>query len=97
MGELGEVCRTESLFEFRKVVASERVGAEGIVDGEHEAIDADDVQGAAERGLGEVAAGGEMDVGLEVGSNRLAQFGGVGEGFRGAGEGPWGASRPCGR
>ena len=62
MGKLGQVFGTEELFEFRKVVAALRCGAERVVDGKHEAINADDVDGALQWGPREVAAGCQVDV-----------------------------------
>ena len=97
MGKLGQVFGTEELFELRKVVATLLCGAERVVDGKHEAINADDVEGALQWGPGEVAAGCQVDVRPEVSSYGLTELRDVRERPVRCGPGPLVASRPCDR
>ena len=87
VGKLGQVFGTEELFELRKIVATLRCGAERVVDGKHEAINADDVEGALQWRPGEVAAGCQVDVRPEVSSHGLTELRDVRERAGGADQG----------
>src|ERR1700722_11642089 len=74
VAKLGQIVGTEELFELRKVVSALRCGAERVVDGKHEAINADDVESALQWRPGEIAAACQVDVRPEVSSHGLTEL-----------------------
>src|ERR1017187_10222038 len=87
VSELCKVICTEDLRQTVEKSPAARVGAVGVIDGEEKAINADHLKGAAQRRQGEVAAGGAVNIGLEVIGDRPAKMRrGVREHAAGAGE-----------
>jgi hypothetical protein len=74
VSELCKVFCTEDLRQTVEKSPAARVGAVGVIDGEEKAINADHLKGAAQRRQGEVAAGGAVNIGLEVIGDRPAKM-----------------------
>src|ERR1035438_562243 len=81
----------EDLWQTIEKSAAARVWAVGVIDGEEKAVDADHVKSAAQRRQGEVAAGGAVNVGMEVIGNGLPEL------RRGARENAAGAGKRVGQ
>jgi len=87
MGELCDVIFAEDLRHAIEKIPAARIGAVGVIDREEKAIDSDHLKGAGQRRQGKVAAGGAVNVGLEIIGDRLAKmWRGVSEDAAGAGE-----------
>ena len=75
MSERFNVIGAEDLREAIEKSATAGVRGEGVIDREEQAIYANHLNGATERRLSEVAAGGDVNIRLEVGGHRLAKMG----------------------
>ena len=64
MGDLGHIGGAGG--DAVEELSAKSIGAEGVVDGEEEAVRADDLEGAEEGWIREVAASGDVDVVVEV-------------------------------
>ena len=74
MGELCDIVRTEDLRQAVEKCPTAHVGAVWVIDGEKKAINADHLNGAAQGRQGEIAAGGAVNVGLEVVGDGLVKI-----------------------
>src|SRR5580704_8618699 len=90
MGKGCNVIGTEDLREAIEEGAAAGVVGERVIDREEQAIDADHVKGTTQGWMSEVAAGGDVDVRLKIGGDRLAKMG------RGARQDATGSGQ-CGR
>jgi hypothetical protein len=73
VGEFVEVLGSEQISKTIQKGSASSVGAEWVVDGKKKTIETYDIEQTLERRLGEIAARGEMNVGLKVGGHWLPQ------------------------
>jgi hypothetical protein len=74
MGELCDIVRTEGLRQAVEKCPTAHVGAVRVINGEKKAINADHLKCAAQGWQGEIAAGGAVNVGLEVVGDGLVKI-----------------------